>query len=223
MGKSTDCAPSRGMPRSISTPLTPSFIITSSPTKEPLKRDVSAQNVIIVDPANESSQSLGKDLGACSAGWRSEDHSSNVIILETSNLIIRSASEYSLNKACEQPEEKMFLSNPFFKLRSRSTISLVDEEIKQAKQREDELRKEREERAEVYSKDRFMSNHKDTLSFDIAEPVKCKSSPSSPMKTANKMDRSVLSCDHRFPEAFSGVRRKSAMALRWEAGEFTKD
>ncbi|KAK7881853.1 hypothetical protein WMY93_030262 [Mugilogobius chulae] len=225
MGKSTDCAPSRGMPRSISTPLTPSFIITSSPTKEPIKRDVSAQNVIIVDPASESSQRLGKDLGACSAEWRSEDTSSSLIILETSNLIIRSASEYSLNKVCEQPEEKIFLSNPFFKLRSRSTISLVDEEIKQAKQREEELKKEREERAELYSKDRFLSNHKDTLSlsFDISDTVKCKSSPSSPMKTAYKMDRSVLSCDHRFPEAYTGVRRKSAMALRWEAGEFNKD
>ncbi|XP_055086232.1 palmdelphin isoform X1 [Periophthalmus magnuspinnatus] len=223
MGKSTDCAPSRSMPRSISTPLTPSFIITSSPTKEPLQREVSAHNVIIVDPANESTQRLGKDLGACSAEWRSEDTSSNLIILETSNLIIRSASEYSLNKACEQPEEKMFLNNPFFKLRSRSTISLVDEEIKQAKQREEELRKEREDRAGLYTKDRFLSNHKDTLSFDISEPVKCKSSPSSPMKTAYKMDRSVLSCDHRFPEAYSGVRRKSAMALRWEAGEFNKD
>ncbi|XP_072307313.1 uncharacterized protein palmdb [Eucyclogobius newberryi] len=221
MGKSTDCAPSRGMPRSISTPLTPSFIITSSPTKDVC--DVSAHNVIIVDPANESSQRLGKDLGACSAEWRSEDTSSNLIILETSNLIIRSASEYSLNKVCDQPEEKIFLNNPFFKLRSRSTISLVDEEIKQAKQREEELRKEREERSELYSKDRFLSNHKDTLSFDISEPVKCKSSPSSPMKTAYKMDRSVLSCDHRFPEAFSGVRRKSAMAQRWEAGEFNKD
>lgn len=28
-------------------------------------------------------------------------------------------------------------------------------------------------------------------------PVKCKSSPSSPMKTTCKMDRSALSCDHR--------------------------
>lgn len=163
MGKSTDCAPSRSIPRSISTPLTPSFIITSSPTKEPLKHDLSAHNVIIVDPGNESTQRLGKDLGACSAEWRSEDHSPNLIILETSNLIIRSASEYSLNKACEQPEEKMFLNNPFFKLRSRSTISLVDEEIKMAKQREEELRKER---ANLYGKDVFLSNHMDTLSFD---------------------------------------------------------
>uniref|UniRef100_A0AAV2JGN6 Uncharacterized protein n=2 Tax=Knipowitschia caucasica TaxID=637954 RepID=A0AAV2JGN6_KNICA len=218
MGKSTDCAPSRSMPRSISTPLTPSFIITSSPTKEPLG-DVSAHNVIIVDPTSESGHRLGKDLGACSGEWRSEDTSSSLIILETSNVIIRSASEYSLNKVCgDQPEEKIFLSNPFFKLRSRSTISLVDEEIKQAKQREEDLRKEREERAGL-----FKSNHKDTLSFHTSEPVKCKSSPSSPMKTSYKMDRSVLSCDHRFPEVYSGVRRKSAMALRWEAGEFTKD
>ncbi|PWA27962.1 hypothetical protein CCH79_00017528 [Gambusia affinis] len=54
-------------------------------------------------------------------------------------------------------------------------------------------------------------------------PVKCKSSPSSPMKTTHRMDRSALSCDHRFPEAYTGGRRKSAMALRWEAGEFTKN
>ncbi|XP_070783824.1 palmdelphin [Enoplosus armatus] len=230
MGKSTDCAPSRSFPRSISTPLTPSFIITSSPTKEPLKHEVSANNVIILDASNDftSSPRHGKDNVAARSGeWRSEDNSSNFIILETSNLIIRSASEFSLNKACEQPQEKMFLNNPFFKLRSRSSISLVDEEIKMVKQREDELRKER---ANLYGKDRFntermLSNHMDTLAFDnsVDVPVKCKSSPSSPMKTAYRMDRCALSCDHRFPEVYTGGRRKSAMALRWEAGEFTKN
>lgn len=166
MGKSTDCAPSRSMPRSISTPLTPSFIITSSPTKEPLKREVTANNVIILDPSNDftSSPRHGKDNVAARPGeWHSEDNGSNVIILETSNLIIRSASEFSLNKACEQPQEKMFLNNPFFKLRSRSTISLVDEEIKMVKQREEEMRKER---ANLYGKDRLLSNHMDTLTFD---------------------------------------------------------
>ncbi|XP_036935321.1 uncharacterized protein palmdb isoform X3 [Acanthopagrus latus] len=230
MGKSTDCAPSRSIPRSISTPLTPSFIITSSPTKEPLKHEVSANNVIILDPSTDFSSSPrhGKDNVAALAGdWHSEDKSPNVIILETSNLIIRSASEFSLNKSCEQPQEKMFLNNPFFKLRSRSSISLVDEEIKMVKQREEELRKER---ANLYGKDRFntermLSNHMDTLAFDssVDVPVKCKSSPSSPMKTAYRMDRSALSCDHRFPEVYTGGRRKSAMALRWEAGEFTKN
>lgn len=171
MGKSTDCAPSRSMPRSISTPLTPSFIITSSPTKEPLQHDVSASSVIILDSRNDftSSPKHGKDSMAVQSGeWRSEDGNSNLIILETSNLIIRSASEFSLNKACEQPQEKMFLNNPFFKLRSRSTISLVDEEIKMVKKREEELRKER---AKLYDKETFstqqgLSNHMDTLTFD---------------------------------------------------------
>ncbi|XP_068437499.1 uro-adherence factor A isoform X1 [Clinocottus analis] len=230
MGKSTDCAPSRSIPRSISTPLTPSFIITSSPTKEPLKHEVSANNVIILNPSNDftSCPRHGQDNVVAQCGeWCSEDSSSNLIILETSNLIIRSASEFSLNKACELPQEKMFLKNPFFKLRSRSTMSLVDEEIKMVNQREDELRKER---ANLYDKDRFdneriLSNHMDTLPFDNSAdvPVKCKSSPSSPMKTAYRMDRSALSCDHRFPEVYTGGRRKSAMALRWEAGEFTKN
>lgn len=171
MGKSTDCAPSRNIPRSISTPLTPSFIITSSPTKEPPKHDVSASSVIILDSRNDftSSPKRGKDSTAAHSGeWRSEDSNSNLIILETSNLIIRSASEFSLNKACEQPQEKMFLNNPFFKLRSRSTITLVDEEIKMVKQREEELRKER---AKLYGKEAFstekgLSNHMDTLAFD---------------------------------------------------------
>ncbi|XP_061877816.1 palmdelphin isoform X1 [Entelurus aequoreus] len=213
MGKSTDTlisTPMRGIPRSISTPLTPSFIITSSPTKEPMKQDASPTNIIILDQSSDVNSSPG-----CGE-WCCEDSSSNVIILETSNLIIRSASDFSLNKACE-PLEKMFTSNPFFKLRSRSTMSLVDEEIMIVKQREEELRKER---ANLYSKGRMLANNLATLSLDF--PVKCKSSPSSPMKTA-KMDRSTLSCDHRFLDGFSGGRRKSAMALRWEAGEFTKN
>ncbi|XP_069368108.1 uncharacterized protein palmdb isoform X2 [Paralichthys olivaceus] len=230
MGKSTDCAPSRSLPRSISTPLTPSFIITSSPTKEPLKHEVSANNVIILDPSNDFTPSprYGKDNVVPRPGeWRSEDNRSNLIILETTNLIIRSASDFSLNKACEQPQEKTFLNNPFFKLRSRSTISFVDEEIKLVKQREEDLKKER---SNLYGQDRFnaermLSNHMDTLSFETSAdvPLKCKSSPSSPMKTAYRMDRSALSCDHRFPEIYAGGRRKSAMALRWEAGEFSKN
>ncbi|XP_077410669.1 uncharacterized protein palmdb isoform X2 [Vanacampus margaritifer] len=219
MGKSADAqfsSPSQGIPRSISTPLTPSFIITSSPTKEPFKNET---NVIILDPSSDFTSNPAR------GEWCSEDCGSNLIILETSNLIIRSASEFSLNKACE-PQEKMFLSNPFFKLRSRSTMSLVDEEIQMVKQREEELRKER---ADLYGKGRFnekrmLSNNLGTLSLDnpACLPMKCKSSPSSPMKTP-KMDRSTLSCDHRFPEGYTAARRKSAMALRWEAGEFTKN
>lgn len=169
MGKSMDCAPSRSMPRSISTPLTPSFIITSSPTKEPLKHEVLANNIIILDSRNDFTSSPRRDQDNVGAGELSSEDNS-VIILETSNLIIRSASDFSLNKACEQPQEKMFVNNPFFKLRSRSTMSLVDEEIKVVKQREEELRKER---ANLYGKGRFntermISNHMDTLSFDNA-------------------------------------------------------
>ncbi|KAM4718276.1 uncharacterized protein FYW61_016159 [Anableps anableps] len=173
MGKSTDCAPSRRIPRSTSTPLTPSFIITSSPTKEQVKHEVSANNVITVDPRNDfmSSSKSSKDNTTSGSGeWCSDESSSNIIILEASNLIIRSASEFSLNKACEEPQEKMFLNNPFFKLRSRSTISLVDEEIRMVKQREEELRKER---ANLYGKDMFntetgLSNRMDTLTFDTS-------------------------------------------------------
>lgn len=197
----------------------PSFIITSSPTRSQ-KHEMAANNVIILEPesCHQSPRHAGKLVTSKSADWRSEEKPS-VIILETSNLIIRSASELNLTSVSVVPEEKTFLNNPFFKLRSRSTLSLVDEEIKMVKQREEELKRER---ATIYSKDNFLASPNLLDSpYDKQDdiPIKCKSSPSSPMKTC-KMDRSTLSCDHRFPEAYSGGRRKSAMALRWEAGEF---
>ncbi|XP_059380945.1 palmdelphin isoform X1 [Carassius carassius] len=200
---------------------TPSFIITSSPTKSAQKQDMAANNVIILEPEPfPPSPRHGKMVSSKSADWRSEG-TPNVIILETSNLIIRSSSEFNLNSASEETQEKMFLNNPFCKLRSRSTISLVDEEIKIVKQREEELKRQR---ASVYSKDHFLMspNRLDCSSFTDDVPIKCKSSPSSPMKTC-RMDRSALSCDHRFPEPYTGGRRKSAMALRWEAGEFVNN
>uniref|UniRef100_A0A667X5Y7 Uncharacterized protein n=1 Tax=Myripristis murdjan TaxID=586833 RepID=A0A667X5Y7_9TELE len=169
MGKSTDCAPSRSVPRSTSAPLTPSFIITSSPSKGPLKHEVSANNVIILEPSNDFPSS--------------QRHDTDTVAAQSSEC----ASEFSLNKVCEQPQEKMFLNNPFFKLRSRSQMSLVDEEIKMVKRREEELR---QERARMYGKDRFSTG--------------------------------LMICLSQFPEVYSGGRRKSAMALRWEAGEFAK-
>ncbi|TSK34843.1 Palmdelphin [Bagarius yarrelli] len=197
----------------------PSFIITSSPTRSQ-KHKMAANNIIILEPesCHQSPRHAGKLVSSKSADWRPDENPS-VIILETSNLIIRSASELNLNSASVVAEEKTFLNNPFFKLRSRSTLSLVDEEIKIVKQREEELKKER---ASIYTKENFLASPKLLDSpYDKQDDFlfKCKSSPSSPMKTY-KMDRSTLSCDHRFPEAYFGGRRKSAMALRWEAGEF---
>ncbi|XP_076844499.1 uncharacterized protein palmdb isoform X2 [Brachyhypopomus gauderio] len=198
----------------------PSFIVTSSPTKGSQKHEMAANNVIILEPdsCHQSPRHSGKLVTSKSADWRPEE-SPSVIILETSNLIIRSASEFNLNSSSVETQEKTFLNNPFFKLRSRSSLSLVDEEIKMVKQREEDLKRQR---ASIYSKEKFLAspglldgsyNNQDNI------PIKCKSSPSSPMKTY-KMDRSILSCDHRFPESYSGGRRKSALALRWEAGEF---
>ncbi|XP_062335496.1 uncharacterized protein palmdb isoform X2 [Osmerus eperlanus] len=226
-------SPQVRIPKSPSAPLTPSFIITSSPAKASLD-DMAGSNVVILEPGDDDYPASprhggsARTLSARTGEWRSDEShssSSNLIILETSKLIVRSASEFCLNKASgeEQPQEKGFLQNPFFKLRSRSTLSLVDEEIKMVKQREEELRRER---AGMYTKTGLVTpNMMDSLSFEnsVDVPMKCKSSPSSPMKTPYKMDRSALSCDHRFPEVYTGGRRKSAMALRWEAGEFANN
>ncbi|XP_018608888.1 uncharacterized protein LOC108935090 [Scleropages formosus] len=208
---------------------TPSFPLASSPSsKSPSYHEMAANNVIILEPDSHSgghrhcaqtpltSPELRKF-----GEWPSE--TTNIIILETSNLVIRSASEFCLNTVYQDAQESTFLNNPFFKLRSRSTHSLVDQEIKLVKQREEELK---QQRAQLYAKQKYDTvlvspNLKDSLSFDKTDlPVRCKSSPSSPLKTARKMDRSTLSCDCKFTENFSGVRRKSTMAMRWEAGEF---
>lgn len=133
----------------------PSFIITSSPTRSQ-KHEMAANNVIILEPesCHQSPRHAGKLVTSKSADWRSDENPS-VIILETSNLIIRSASELNLNSTSVIPEDKAFLNNPFFKLRSRSTLSLVDEEIKMAKQREDDLKRQR---ASAYTKDNFLAS-----------------------------------------------------------------
>ncbi|KAJ8376112.1 hypothetical protein SKAU_G00066920 [Synaphobranchus kaupii] len=209
--------------------LTPSFIITSSPSKGQLYHEVAANNIIILEPDTypTSPRKGPKDGGLLypvakkSDEWLTEV--SNLIILETPSLkISRSASEFCLNTVGQETQESTFLNNPFFKLRSRSTQSLVDQEIQMVRKREEELKRQR---ASLYSKENYSTvlvspNLLDN--FDNSElPVRCKSSPSSPLKTSHKMDRSTLSCENKFPENFSGGRRKSAMALRWEAGMFT--
>lgn len=73
--------------------------------------------------------------------------SANVIVVETSNLIIRSASEFCLSSApvSMESQQSTFSSNPFFKLRSLSSQSLVEQEIRMVRQREEEWKKQRED------------------------------------------------------------------------------
>lgn len=73
--------------------------------------------------------------------------SASVIVVETSNLIIRSASEFCLSSApvSIEVQESTFTSNPFFKLRSLSSQSLVEREIRMVRQREEEWRRQRED------------------------------------------------------------------------------
>ncbi|KAL7849257.1 hypothetical protein SRHO_G00208800 [Serrasalmus rhombeus] len=207
---------------------TPTLSITASPSSKPAYHEMVANNVIILEPDSYSASPRHKGKGLLSPGtssfheWPSD--MSNVIILETSNLIIRSASEFCLSTACQETQESTFHNNPFFKLRSHSTQSLVDQEIKVVRQRDEEFRRQR---AQLYTKEKYDTvlvspSLLESFTYDRPGeiPSKCKSSPSSPSKI-RKMDRSVLSCDQKFPEApFTRVRRKSALVQRWEAGIF---
>ncbi|XP_051985142.1 uncharacterized protein si:ch211-153l6.6 isoform X2 [Xyrauchen texanus] len=184
----------------------PAFSITASSGRGPTYHEMTANNVIILEPDSypTSPRNRGKG-GLLSPGtsncqeWPSDMN--NVIILETSNLIIRSASEFCLSTACQDTQESTFPNNPFFKLRSHSTQSLVDLEIKMVRQREEELRRQR---AQLYVKERYdtvLVSPSQLQNFPYERPgeipTKSKSSPSSPSKT-RKINRFTLSCDHKF-------------------------
>lgn len=114
---------------------------------------MTANNVIILEPDCSSSASRNRLLSSAIGGlsdWPSSLDampSANVIVVETSNLIIRSASEFCLSSApaSMETQESTFSSNPFFKLRSLSSQSLVEQEIRMVRQREEEWRRQREE------------------------------------------------------------------------------
>lgn len=114
---------------------------------------MTANNVIILEPDPSGSSSRNRLLSSAIGGlsdWSSSldvASSANVIVVETSNLIIRSASEFCLSSEPSPVEmqESTFSCNPFFKLRSISSQSLVEQEIKMVRRREEEWRRQREE------------------------------------------------------------------------------
>ncbi|XP_068427231.1 dentin sialophosphoprotein-like isoform X2 [Clinocottus analis] len=201
---------------------TPTLSISPSPScSSSLPRSVyhemTANNVIILEPDCSSSASRNRLLSSAIGGlsdWPMSQNalpSANVIVVETSNLIIRSASEFCLSTAplSTGAQESTFSSNPFFKLRSLSSQSLVEQEIRMVRQREEEWRRQREEmwrrtREEEWSRGResydtvLVSpglNH--NISYNVPEVLdRCVSSPSSPSRT-RKMERSSMSCDNK--------------------------
>ncbi|XP_056248325.1 uncharacterized protein LOC130179401 isoform X2 [Seriola aureovittata] len=201
---------------------TPTLSISPSPScSSSLPRSVyhemTANNVIILEPDSSGSASRNRLLSSAIGGlsdWPTSLDvvpSANVIVVETSNLIIRSASEFCLSSApvAMETQESTFSSNPFFKLRSLSSQSLVEQEIRMVRQREEEWRRQREEmwrrrREEEWRRGRerydtvlVSPGLNDSISYNVPEVSdRCVSSPSSPSRT-RKMERSSLSCDHK--------------------------
>lgn len=133
---------------------TPSLSISPSPSpssSSPLPRSVyhemTANNVIILEPDCSATTSRNRMLSTGGPASLDTVSSANVIVVETSNLIIRSASEFCLSSApvSIEAQESTFASNPFFKLRSLSSQSLVEQEIRVVRQREEEWKRQREE------------------------------------------------------------------------------
>ncbi|XP_071347495.1 midasin-like isoform X2 [Trachinotus anak] len=201
---------------------TPTLSISPSPScSSSLPRSVyhemTANNVIILEPDSSGSSRnrlLSSAIGGLSDWPTSLDvvPSANVIVVETSNLIIRSASEFCLSSApvAMETQESTFSSNPFFKLRSLSSQSLVEQEIRMVRQREEEWRRQREEmwrrrREEEWRRGRERYDTvlvspalNDSISYNVPEVSdRSVSSPSSPSRT-RKMERSSLSCDHKW-------------------------
>ncbi|XP_054888556.1 uncharacterized protein LOC129361625 [Poeciliopsis prolifica] len=222
---------------------TPTLSISPSPScssslPRSIYHEMTAKNVIILEPDSSGSSSRNYLLSSAISGlsdWSPRldlAPSENVIVVETSNLIIRSASEFCLSSGPPpvETQESTFSSNPFFKLRSISSQSLVEQEIRLVRQREEEWRRQREELwrrkqekewrtgRERYDTVLVSPSLNENITFSVpVVPDRSVSSPSSPSRP-RKMERSSLSCDHKFPLALSLVpRRQKVMAQRWEA------
>nr|XP_040027178.1 uncharacterized protein LOC120816026 isoform X3 [Gasterosteus aculeatus aculeatus] len=195
---------------------TPTLSISPSPSSSlprSVYHEMTANNVIILEPGCSGSTSRNLLLSSATDWPLSQDAvpSANVIVVETSNVIIRSASEFCLSSApvSAETQESTFSSNPFFKLRSISSQSLVEREIRMVRQREEEWRRQREEmwrrrREEEWRRGRerydtvlVSPGLSDNISYNVPEVLdRCVSSPSSPSRT-RKMERSSMSCDHK--------------------------
>ncbi|XP_032387337.1 uncharacterized protein LOC116699064 isoform X4 [Etheostoma spectabile] len=194
---------------------TPTLSISPSPScSSSLPRSVyhemTANNVIILEPDSSASRNrlLSSAIGGLSDWSTIQDAvpSANVIVVETSNLIIRSASEFCLSSApvSMETQESTFSSNPFFKLRSLSSQSLVEQEIRMVRQREEEWRRQREEMwrrgRERYDTVLVSPGLSDNITYNVPEVSdRCVSSPSSPSRS-RKMERSSVSCDHKWTD-----------------------
>ncbi|XP_032420956.1 uncharacterized protein LOC116721385 isoform X2 [Xiphophorus hellerii] len=201
---------------------TPTLSISPSPPcssslPRSMYHEMTAKNVIILEPDSSGSSSRNYLLSSAISGlsdWSPSldvAPSENVIVVETSNLIIRSASEFCLSSGPPpvETQESTFSSNPFFKLRSISSQSLVEQEIKMVRQREEEWRRQREELWRRKQEEEWRTGRErydtvlvspslnENITFSVpVVPDRSVSSPSSPSRP-RKMERSSLSCDHK--------------------------
>ncbi|TWW73361.1 hypothetical protein D4764_15G0007550 [Takifugu flavidus] len=179
---------------------TPSLSVSPSPSSSsPLPRSVyhemTANNVIILEPDCSASTSRNRMLSTAGGPLSLDTVSSaNVIVVETSNLIIRSASEFCLSSApvSIEAQESTFTSNPFFKLRSLSSQSLVEQEIRVVRQREEEWKRQREEMWRRRREDEWR-------------------------RGKERYDTVLVSPSLSDAVSFNVPQRQNAMAQRWEA------
>ncbi|GCB67057.1 hypothetical protein scyTo_0000675 [Scyliorhinus torazame] len=67
----------------------------------------------------------------------------NVVILETPDMILQHTTDFALSSITSPQAEEILQNNPFFKLRSHGSQSILSLEIREVLQREEELRKQR--------------------------------------------------------------------------------
>ncbi|XP_041063766.1 uncharacterized protein LOC121288968 [Carcharodon carcharias] len=67
----------------------------------------------------------------------------NVVILETPDVVLRHSTDFALSSISSLQTEEKLQKNPFFKLRSHGSQSILSQEIREVLQREEELRKQR--------------------------------------------------------------------------------
>ncbi|XP_069795138.1 uncharacterized protein [Narcine bancroftii] len=123
---------------------TPVRLLVSPPIRRsPFRNETNVSNVVIVQDDQMTSEDKAEVNDAIFKNKYPNGETANIVILETPNLIIQRSSCLPLPSNSSTEREDTLQNNPFFKLRSYGSESIIGQEIREVLQREDELHKQR--------------------------------------------------------------------------------
>ncbi|XP_067892973.1 PALM2-AKAP2 fusion protein-like isoform X2 [Heterodontus francisci] len=124
---------------------TPAALLATSPIikKCPSNNEINVHNVRLENGVLTSEEDKTGDPDAVLNLKCPPVETAHIIILETPDVITRHSSDCTLSSISSLQKEETLQKNPFYKLRSHGSQSILSQEIREVLQREEELRKQR--------------------------------------------------------------------------------